>query len=68
MTLTLSCASSVANSGSRCALFSPKRINVRFWGQSGHRPKVGECPLLTQSGHWQPEFAVMHNEAHSMVG
>ncbi len=22
----------------------------------------------TQSGHWQPEFAVMHNAAHSMVG
>jgi hypothetical protein len=27
-----------------------------------------ECPLLTQSGHWQSEFAVMHNAVYSMVG
>jgi len=29
---------------------------------------VLRCLLLTQSGHWQPEFAVMHNAAHGMVG
>jgi len=42
--------------------------NVRFWGQSGHSADVLECPLLTQSGHQQSEFAVMHNAALCMVG
>src|SRR5215472_9849229 len=28
-------------------------IHVRFRGNSGHRANLRECPLLTQSGHWQ---------------
>ena len=42
--------------------------NVRFWGQSGHRPKVGECLLLTQSGHSVPDVAVLHNTACTPSG
>jgi hypothetical protein len=34
-----------------------RSINVRFWGQSGHRPDTAQCPLLTQSGH--PPVAVL---------
>ena len=41
--------------------------NVGFRGNSGHDVVEPECPFLTQSGHWQPEFAVMHNAAASMV-
>jgi hypothetical protein len=26
-------------------------VNVRFREQSGHRPDVTRCPLMTQSGH-----------------
>src|SRR5262249_33952227 len=42
--------------------------NVRFWGYSGHRRDIAQCLLLTQSGHWLLEFAVMHNATPSMVG
>ena len=45
-----------------------RSADVRFWGQNRHCLDIAECPLLTQSGHWQPEFAVMHNAAHSMLG
>jgi hypothetical protein len=31
-------------------------------------PWQRKTDAMTQSGHWQPEFAVMHNAAHSMVG
>jgi hypothetical protein len=44
------------------------RFDVRYWVKSGHRKLQPPCPLMTQSGHWQPEFAVMHNAAPSMVG
>ena len=27
------------------------RLNVRFWGQSGHHKNALQCPLLTQSGY-----------------
>jgi hypothetical protein len=40
----------------------------RFWVNSGHGGFKASRLLLTQSGHWQSEFAVMHNAAHSMVG
>jgi hypothetical protein len=42
--------------------------DVRFWVNTGHRDFRASCLLLTQSGHWQSEFAVMHNAAFSMVG
>ena len=29
-----------------------RRVNVCFWGQSGHRVVALQCRLLTQSGHW----------------
>ena len=25
--------------------------HVRFRGQSGHRPELSQCPLMTESGH-----------------
>ena len=28
----------------------------------------GDCPLLTQSGHWPSEFGVMHNRSGGVVG
>jgi hypothetical protein len=26
-------------------------VNVRYWGQSGHREDIRQCLILTQSGH-----------------
>jgi hypothetical protein len=28
----------------------------------------GACPLLAQSGHWQANFAVLHNNPDDVVG
>jgi len=36
--------------------------NVRFRGNSRHRPRTRQCPLMTQSGSRVLYFAVMHNE------
>jgi hypothetical protein len=30
--------------------------------------KAIECPLLTHSGHWQANFAVLHNNPDDVVG
>jgi len=27
-------------------------MNVRYWGQSGHRADLPPCPLLTHERHW----------------
>jgi hypothetical protein len=35
-------------------------IHVRFWGQSGRRPEVTKCLLLTQSGHSRAANASRH--------
>jgi len=39
-----------------------------FGGKADIGQTFGDCPLLTQSGHWPSEFGVMHNRSGGVVG
>ena len=46
-------------------------MNVRFWGNSGHRLDAPQCPLLTQSGHCEHylrSFAHYHRAVTPTIG
>ncbi|MGC2075093.1 MAG: hypothetical protein WA728_03475, partial [Xanthobacteraceae bacterium] len=38
-------------------------LDVRFWGQSGHRAAALQCPLMTHSGHDVAESLPQRNMA-----